>query len=331
MKKTKYLLAAVCVLLAFLSGCSAQPSDPGGQADAPLRIVCAGASEYDWTRNILGENPAQAELTLIVGNGTDLHSYQPTAQDIAAITSCDLLVYVGGVSGQWITDALESAREMPAVINMLALLEDELAEEELTAGMEADHDHEEHGPEMLDADEHVWLSLDNARQICGEIARVLGDLDPDNRETYARNCESYQAALEDLDERYRSTVENGGWDTILVADRFPFRYLVDDYGLNYYAAFAGCSAETDASFETVIFLANKLDELQHPAILVIDGSLSNIADAVLANSSRSDLPVLTLDSLQSTTAQQLGNGKSYLSAMEENLAVLQQALGMRVD
>ena len=324
MKRTVSVCIILLALLAgLLCGCSGEAHTPG---DNGLSILCATAPEYDWTRNILGTNPGHLDLQLLVGSGADLHSYQPTAQDIAAISECDLLIYTGGVSGQWISNALERAKKSPdSVINLLTSLHDRLEVEEHVDGMEAEAE-DEHQVEQLDVDEHVWLSLRNAQIVCADITQALCTLDPDHAEQYQQNADAYIAQLDALDRDYCQAIEAAPLDTILVADRFPFRYLVDDYGLNYYAAFAGCSAETDASFETVIFLANQLDRLGLPAVLVIDGSNAGIADAVIENSAVGGQATLLLDSMQSTTSEQLASGTSYLSVMEANLDTLSQAL-----
>ena len=190
-------------------------------------------------------------------------------------------------------------------------------------GEEHDHDSEGEEPEL---DEHVWLSLRNAQQLANVIASRLAELDPDGAETYAANAARYTAELAALDARYSETVSGAAYDTLLFGDRFPFRYMVDDYGLKYYAAFAGCSAETEASFETIVFLSQKLQELDLPAVLTIEGPNHKIAETIINATSAQDQLLLTLDSMQGTTLADAQAGESYLSIMERNLEVLVQAL-----
>ena len=316
------LIAALCCTLCACGGTKPDEKQTG------IKIVCIGFPEYDWTRSLLGENPADVSLSLIIDSGADPHSYQATVEDIAEITACDLLIHTGGVSDQWVADALSTVKKnAPAEINMLSLLSDRILAEELVEGMQTkeEHEHEEEGPEP---DEHVWLSLRNAQTVCAAITEALCALDADNSTLYRQNLADYTAQLAALDAEFTEALRTAPCDTILVADRFPFRYLTEDYGIRYYAAFAGCSAETDASFETVIFLAEKLSELELPAVLTLDGSDARIAQAVLSNSEAEDCAVLSLNSMQSVRRTQIDGGLRYPDVMRSNLAVLRQALGI---
>lgn len=194
--------------------------------------------------------------------------------------------------------------------------------EEICEHMEGhDHEHEE------EADEHVWLSLKNAETLVGAISDALQELDPDNKDTYAANASAYIEKLSALDGAYQSAVDGAARKTVLFGDRFPFRYLADDYGLSYYAAFSGCSAESEASFETVSFLAKKVDELKMPCVLTIEGKNHKLAETIVQSTAGKNQKVLTMDSMQSTTSEDVANGTTYLSAMEQNLSVLKEALG----
>ena len=276
---------------------------------------------------ILGDKAEHAEVTMLLDNGVDLHSYQPTADDIIKISDCDLFLYVGGESDGWVEDALKEAtnKEMQ-IINLLDVLGEQVKEEEVVEGMEGEEDEEadeEEGPEY---DEHVWLSLKNAETLCNAITDALEEIDPANKDAYATNAASYLEKLAALDGEYQTVVDNAARKTVLFGDRFPFRYLVDDYGLSYYAAFAGCSAETEASFETISFLAGKVDELRLPCVLTIEGAQHKIAETIVQNTAEKNQSILTLDSMQSTTSTDVANGTTYLSVMESNLDVLKQAL-----
>ena len=331
MKKSLPILLASFLMGVGLSACSA----PSLNNDK-LEIVTTIFPEYDWTREILGKNPANAEVTMLLDNGIDLHSYQPTAQDLLKISDCDLFIYVGGESDEWVERALEqSTNKDMVVINLLESLGDKAKEEEVKEGMqveeEHDHDHEDHDhdheeEEEVEYDEHVWLSLKNASAICETIEKGIEKIDPANASTYKENLASYKAKLNSLDTDYKAAVDASAIKTLVFGDRFPFRYMVDDYGLDYYAAFVGCSAETEASFETIVFLAGKIDELGLHSVLTIEGNDHRIAETVIANTTAKNQKILTMNSLQSTTSRDVTNGTSYLTVMTENLNTLKEAL-----
>lgn len=327
MKKITALLLALFMLVAALAGCGKQ--NDTNQTDK-LSIVTTIFPEYDWVREILGDKADNAEITMLLDNGVDLHSYQPTADDIVKISDCDLFIYVGGESDEWVEDALRNAanRNMK-VINLLEVLGDSVKTEEIVEGMqEEEHEHEdveEHEHEE-EADEHVWLSLKNAKMLVRVISKALQELDPNNKDIYAANADAYVKKLSALDAEYQAAVDAASNKTILFGDRFPFRYLVDDYGLRYYAAFVGCSAETEAGFETISFLAKRVDEWKLPCVLTIEGAQHKIAETVVRNTTAKNQRVLTMDSMQSTTSKDVKNGTTYLSVMEKNLSVLKEAL-----
>ena len=327
MKKITALLLALFMLVGALAGCGKQ--NDTNQTDK-LSIVTTIFPEYDWVREILGEKADNAEITMLLDNGVDLHSYQPTADDIVKISDCDLFIYVGGESDEWVEDALRNAANgNMKVINLLEVLGDSVKTEEIVEGMqEAEHEHEdaeEHEHEE-EADEHVWLSLKNAKMLVRVISKALQELDPDSKDIYAANADAYVKKLSALDAEYQTAVDAASNKTILFGDRFPFRYLVDDYGLRYYAAFVGCSTETEAGFETISFLAKRVDELKLPCVLTIEGAQHKIAETIVRNTTAKNQRVLTMDSMQSTTSKDVKNGTTYLSVMEKNLSVLKEAL-----
>ena len=309
-----------------------------------IRVVTTIFPIYDWAREIAGGSD-RVELTLLLDSGVDLHSYQPTAQDILKIAACDVFIYVGGESDEWVEDALaQSVNPDRVAVNLVEAMGEDIKMEETVEGMEHEHEHEEgegeehdeeeHEDEAHDhdhehgdeADEHVWLSLRNAQKLVKALAVALGKADPANAGTYAANCEAYAGKLAALDAEYAAVCEGSDFDTLLFGDRFPFRYMTEDYGLNYYAAFSGCSAETEASFETVAFLAGKVDELGLSTVLTIEGGNRRIAETIVENTERKDAKVLAMDSMQGTTGEDVGNGATYLGTMERNLDVLRQAL-----
>ncbi|MCR5062459.1 MAG: zinc ABC transporter substrate-binding protein [Treponema sp.] len=519
--KKLFLILAVFSALTTSIFAKAKKSE---KTNDKIKVVTTIFPEYDWVREIAG-NSKNIELTLLIGNGVDLHSYQPSFQDIAKISNADIFIYVGGESDGWVKDALKNAtNKNMKVINLMETLGDKVKEEEIVEGMQAEeeeghhhhhdgdddedeeeehhhhaaafdekdiedrslsefagkwksayvwlkegkldhviehqaaedetkteadqrayyetgfktdidditikgsnvtfiingksvsakyeyagyrivnysngnkgvrymyaakgktngapkyigfndhmikksevahyhfyssnnsiedmcresdnwptyypanyneeeieeaflgHGHSHEEEEEEEYDEHVWLSLKNAKILSTEIAAALSEKDPANEASYKANLSAYAAKLDALDAKYAAVVKAGSKKTILFGDRFPFRYLVDDYDLNYYAAFVGCSAETEASFETVIFLAKKVDELSLNTVLKIESGDGKIARTIIQNSKNKNAKVLTLDSLQSTTSKQAASGTTYLKVMEDNLKVLEEAL-----
>ena len=522
MKKMIPLFLVLTMVVGLLAGCGKKNAAETGESDSnKLSVVTTIFPEYDWVKEILGDKAESTDLTMLLDNGVDLHSYQPTADDIVKISDCDLFIYVGGESDGWVEDALKEATNKDMkVIDLLEVLGDSVKTEETVEGMqetEHAHDHskevstfEDHevqdrslsdwagswqsaypfaldgtlddafaamaeegemtadeyktyyqkgyktditnidiagdhiaftyedgkkagsdykyigyyiqnwstgtkaamyrfkaedkdsgapvyiefndhmiepaatehfhirmSNESFDAivdpenswptffpadmtgeeicehmeghdhdedeyheheegeeheheeekDEHVWLSLKNAEVLVNAISKSLQELDPDNKDTYATNAAAYIEKLSALDGEYQAAVDAATYKTVLFGDRFPFRYLVDDYGLSYYAAFVGCSAETEASFETVSFLAKKVDELKLPCVLTIEGAQHKISETIVQNTAEKNQKVLTMDSMQSTTSKDVANGTTYLSVMEKNLSVLKEALG----
>lgn len=323
----KITAAAIAVLMIFFTFTACSVSESGSkQNEQKLSIICTIFPEYDWVREILGSTAENAELTLLLDNGVDLHNYQPTADDIIKISNCDMFIYVGGESDEWVEKALSQAdNQNMSVINLLDVLGSSAKEEERAEGMEGEEE-EEADDNETEYDEHVWLSLKNAEIFCGKIADELCALDSSNADVYRNNLTEYQSKLEDLDTKYKNTVNNAGTKTLLFADRFPFRYLTDDYGLTYYAAFSGCSAETEASFETVKFLADRTDELNLKTILTIENSQVKIAQTVIDSTQSKNQSILSLNSMQSVTSQEVENGVTYLGIMEDNLSVIETAL-----
>ena len=389
MKKVSfYSLLLFVFVAAIFSLVACNDSSDKKPEQTKLSIVTTIYPEYAWVKEILGQRADSVELTLLIKNGVDLHSYKPTAQDIAKIASANMVVYVGGESDKWIKDALAATpKKGRSEINLMEALGDRVKAEEIVEGMEAEHhyhhheehaeehehehhsehveahehdehhsehveehehhsehaeahEHDEHHSEHVEAhehhhdheeevenDEHVWLSLKNAEILVQKITVELAKLDMAHGTAYKNNATDYIARIKALDSDYRTAIESASRKTILFGDRFPFRYLVDDYGIKYYAAFVGCSAESEASFETIAFLAGKMDSDSLPAILTIEKGNKKIANAVLAASKNSkNAQILTINSMQAVTEQQIAEGESYLSIMQTNLEILKKAL-----
>ena len=322
-----------------------------------ISIVCTTFPQYDWVKNILGEEAERFYVTLLLDNGVDMHSYQPAVKDIATAGSSDLFIYVGGESDTWVEDALKEAKNKDLkAINLMETLDNFVKEEEVVEGMQEErkslgHSHEKSSKEKQEQtqkeshensqeingqkeaadeepeyDEHIWLSIRNAEIMVKNIEKAIEQLDSDNAKVYQNNAENYIKKLDTLDKQYANTIQNAKYKAILFGDRFQFRYMADDYDLKYYAAFAGCSAETMAGFETVTFLAKKADELRLPVILTIENSDGRIAEAVKSNTTKKNQKILAMNSLQSVTKEQIADGITYLQVMQENLSVLSEAL-----
>ena len=302
---------------------------------AKKSIVCTTYPQYDWVMNILGSK-SEFEVTLLQDKGTDLHSFQPSFKDITKVADCDLFVYVGGESDTWVGDALKNSRNKNQIaVNMMEVLGDKVREEEIVEGMQAeeeedeDLDHEEaghHHDEAPEYDEHVWLSLRNAEVVVNALAQNIAKLDVKNANLYTENAAAYSKQLADLDAEYLKMVKAAVKKTVLFGDRFPFRYLVDDYGIKYYAAFVGCSAESEASFETIKFLAGKVDDLGLSSVLTIEKSDKKIAKTIVQSSNNKNCKILEMNSIQSVTKKDIKNGISYLKIMKGNLDVLKESL-----
>ena len=327
------MLAAATLGVSAFTGCGASTDNNSSvnntTSENKISVVTTIFPEYDWVREIVGDND-NVEITMLLDNGVDLHNYQPTAEDIMKIATCDVFVYVGGESDEWVEDALsEATNKDMQVVNLLESLGESVKEEEVVEGMMAEEEEaeaEEGEEEEVAYDEHVWLSLKNAQVLVDAIEQAIATVDADNADTYAANASAYIDELAALDEKYQATIDAASVKTVLFGDRFPFRYLVDDYGLDYYAAFVGCSAETEASFETVTFLAGKVDELNLNTVFTIENSDQKIAKTIIENTAAKDAQILTLDSLQSTTMDDVNAGVTYLSVMEGNLDILSQGL-----
>lgn len=313
MKRIIVLLLSALMVLSVLSGCDNKKNNN----DNKLKVVTTIFPIYDWVREVLGD--VDADVEVLLNNGVDLHSYQPTVDDIAKINNADVFMYVGGESDGWVESVLKSNKNV-RVVNLLEVLGDSVKLEEELEGVEHDYEHDHEDEEEYD--EHVWLSLRNAKKCVEAIKDVLCELDSSNADRYEKNAEEYIEKLELLDQKYMEVVSNSKNNTLIFGDRFPFRYLVDDYNLNYYAAFVGCSTESEASFNTITFLAKKLDELGLTSILTIEGNNHKIAETIIKNTENKNQEILTLNSMQGRILE----GDTYLSIMKNNLEVLKKAL-----
>lgn len=342
----KLILALLLTFILVLSGCSA--SEVLEDSDKPS-IVCTAFPQYDWTLQILGDRAEEFNVTLLNHQGTDMHSFQPTAANMVRMANCDLFIHIGGYSEGWVPAALESAGNNHSQV--LTLLDHvEARAEEFTEGMEHNHDHD-HDHESADSDheaaadtdaneghdheedaheeeldEHLWLSLRCAQDACDAITESICQLDPANADTYKANAAAYKEQLHHLDHEFEEAVHEAGINVVLFADRFPFRYLTDDYHIEYLAAFPGCSAETEASFETILYLSEEMEAHQLTCAVILEGSKEDFAKTVVSNTNVENPRILTLNSMQSVNQRHIDAGVTYLGIMEENLTVLKEAL-----
>lgn len=324
MKNIIKLFLSGFALSVFFFGCSKK-----NLAEDKLNVVATIFPVYDWVKNVAGD-VSSVNLELLVKNGVDLHSFQPSAADIIKISTADVLVFVGGESDFWVNDVLKNpANKNISVINLMDLLEDSVKEEEFIEGMTAGE--EPHSEEMesdepeeeIEYDEHIWLSVENAKISVQKIAEILSEKNPENAEIYGKNRDSYEKKLDELKNFY--SPKNAGNGTIIVCDRFPFRYMTDELGINYFAAFVGCSAETEASFETVAFLSKKVQEFGCHKVFVTENSDKKIARTVIKNAGfSSECKIETLDSMQSVTFEQAKSGKNFIDTMKENYIKLSE-------
>ena len=346
MKKITALLLALFMLVAALAGCGKQ--NDTNQTDK-LSIVTTIFPEYDWVREILGEKADNAEITMLLDNGVDLHSYQPTADDIVKISDCDLFIYVGGENDAWVEDILESmpdnGRKTLKLVDCVDTVEEEHVEgmkeerghdhdeddakhEEHEVEHEEDEaDHEEHGQEethsVHEIDEHVWTSPLNAVKIVEQIKEELCEIDSENASDYEENAEAYVAQLKELDQEFQDVVDHSKRKLMIFGDRFPFRYFAEAYGLDYYAAFSGCASDTEPSAATMAFLINKVQDENIKTVLKMELSNENIAKAI-AEATNAD--VKEFYSCHNLTAEQFADGETYLSLMEKNVETLREVL-----
>ena len=322
LKKFVAIVLMVVIVMSAMAGCST-----GKDGDGTVNILCSVFPVYDWVCEIT-TGAENVEVELLVDSGSDMHSYQATASDLVKIASCDIFVYVGGVSDGWVEDALKSAQnDKRTVLNLMELLP---ADRKICAnvGHAGEHGHEaSHKHENEDEyDEHIWLSVENARILCEKISEEISKVNPDNSDKYTANTNAYCNALEELDEEYKKVCDNEKNKTMVFGGRFPFTYLLNDYGLLHYAAFEGCSAESEASFDTVVFLAGKVDKLGAPAVLSVKGDSEALAKTIIENTKLKNQKIIALDSMQAVTRKDIDDGATYLKIMKANLDAIKIAL-----
>ena len=328
MKKHFIIFISIIMIMTTIFGCSSSNIENKQQDDNKIKIITTIFPIYDYVKNILGDKIKDVDVSVLLDDSLDLHNYQPTTADIVKISECDLFLYVGGESDEWVPSVLEQAQnENLLSISLMDLLAENLLLEEEKEGMDLSEGQgeEEHIDEM-EHDEHVWLSLQNAKKMVLAISNAIKFLDTDNISLYEENTNKYIEKLDELDSQYKNMVNSSKNKMLIFGDRFPFLYLTKDYGLDYYAAFKGCSAETEASFETIAFLSKKLDEYNLDFVMTIDNPHYKIAETIISNSNNKDRKILSLNSMQSITQNDIKNGASYIDIMTKNMEIFKQAL-----
>ena len=319
MRKISFILILTLLLpCVFFSSCAQKPNSDDGE----FTVVCSIFPQYDFCRIITG---GEDEVILLQENGVDMHSYEPTSRDILTVARADMLIYTGGESDTWVEGMLRSAENEKIITASLfdyaSLLNADELEAEHGHGHSHDHDHED-GEACDEYDEHVWTSPKNAIKIVLGLCEALCAANPSAAERYRENTSEYIEKLKALDEKYEDLFKSS--PTLIVADRFPFLYLAHDYGVNYHAAFSGCSSETGASFEAVISLIDAVNESGVGVVFDTDNSGSDVAKIV---AEECKVQLKTLYSCQSVTHRELESGASYIYFMEKNLETLREAFG----
>lgn len=315
MKRFISIIVAAALVAVLFCGCS--PDNKKGSGDK-LSIVTTIFPSYDFAKQIGGD---KADVTMLLKPGMESHSYDPTPQDIIKIQECDLFIYVGGESDHWVKDILDSDKEKPKKVIALMDCVDTVTEETVE-GMTED-EHEEKDSDEVEYDEHVWTSPGNAITISKKIAGSMKELSPSDASVFEKNLNSYSKELSALDDSFRKVVEGTKNRTIVFGDRFPFRYFADEYGLNYFAAFTGCSAETEPSAATISFLINKVKEKKIPVVFTIEFSNGKVADTICEATGAKKLE---FHSCHNVSQEMLESGATYVSIMTGNVSKLKEAL-----
>ena len=320
MKRFRIKISLLCItMIVLLTGCRFVKQQDNGK----INIVTTVFASFDFARQVAGDN---ANITLLIKPGSESHSYEPTPKDIIAIEECDIFIYTGGENDTWLDYILNTVdNDDIKIIKMLDLVEK--YEEEHVEGMERhhhshehDHSHEEGAEEW---DEHVWTDPLNAIKISEKIKDVLCETDVNNKERYEENFRQYSDELMRLDSEFESIVEKSERHELVFGDRFPLRYFVEAYGLDYYAAFPGCAAESEPSAKTVAFLIDKVKEDKIPIVFKIELSNGNIANAIANDAG---VKVMTFYTCHNVSRSDFDKGETYISLMRRNLDTLREAL-----
>ena len=310
----KKLIVCLCVIM-LLCGCTLQ-NNTSKNNGGKINIVTTVFPLYDFARNVAGD---KANIDMLVTFGAEVHSYEPTPRDIIKIIDSDLFINLGSSVDEW-TDKVTEAADGKSLNTLSAMDSVDIKDEEAVEGMEEERGHSEHTPEP---DEHIWTSPKNAELIVKSICSALEKADPSNAGYYKKNAENYIYELNRLDDDIRSVVDGAKRKTVVFADRFPIRYFADEYGLEYFAAFPGCSSESEPSAATIAFLIEKVKSEHIPAVFFTETSDGKVADTICEASGAKKL---LFHSCHNITKQQFDGKATYISLMKQNLKALQTAL-----
>ena len=309
-------IAAAAALGISLCGCAGQDNSEGS---GKLKVITTIFPAYDFARQVFGDT---ADVKMLLKPGQESHSYDPSAKDIVEISGCDLFVYNGGESDQWVESVLKSAPDTQTFRMTDAV---SLLDEEVTEGMQnaEEHDHDDHDEHGEEYDEHVWTSPDNASAIVRALGKRAAELFPENADTVTKNAGSYAEKIDGIDAKFAELL-NGEERYFIFGDRFPLLYFFKHYGLNYYAAFPGCGSETEPSAQTMTFLLDKLKQPDAvPAVFCIELSSRRLGEVLAEDSG---LPVVEFHTCHNISADDLAAGETWVSLMERNYKVLSDIL-----
>ena len=320
-----FLLGVLALVILTTVGCGSKTSPEktdSNDKEKGIRVVATIYPLYDFARQVVGDC---GEVTMLEPPASESHSYEPTPQDIITIQDCDVFLYIGGESDTWVEDMLQDIdTNKVKVVRCLELVD--LLEEEVVEGMEAEeHEEEEHdGEHEEEYDEHIWTTPANAMQIVEQLADIFGEADQTNKDTYRAQGEAYKAEIATLDQQFQQVVDEAECKTLIVGDRFPLRYFVEEYGLSYYAAFPGCSEDTEPSAATMAFLIDKVKKEQLPVVLHMELSNESIADSICESTGAEKLE---FHSCHKISKDDFEAGVTYVDLMQKNVEVLKKALG----
>jgi zinc transport system substrate-binding protein len=325
MRKLLSFAFIAILLMVSLTGCGQEEeAGAGGDADQKVSVIATIFPPYDFACEIAD---GKADVTMLLPPASESHSYEPTPQDIIKIQNCDVFIYGGGESDEWVKEVLKSmdtgGMEIVTLMDCVAAVEEEVVE-----GMEDEEEHEEEAtggdaPEEPEYDEHVWTSPKNAALIVQKIADALCAVDAANAASYQKNTATYLGELDVLDAKFQDVVDGAARKTIVFGDRFPFRYFADAYGLNYFAAFPGCSTETEPSAATVKFLIDKMKAEKIPVVFHIELSNEKMANTI---SEATGAKVLLLHACHNISKADFESGLGYLDLMTKNVDALKEAI-----
>lgn len=317
MKLKRKLLAVITAAATVFSLCACSSESSYSSSDSgKLKIISTVFPPYDLARQIAGDN---AEISILLPPGSEIHNYEPSAKDMIAIRNCDIFLYIGGENEQWAEKLINSNDTKNVTAVKLIDYVPTLSEDE----DEHDHDHDHEHEHEHETDEHIWTSPKNAQLMLSAVYDAICKVDPSDKQTYTKNKDAYAKQLSDLDNAYRSAVDNAKNKTIVLADKFPFRYLTHEYGLEFSAAFAACSDESEPGVSTMIKLTKTIKENNIPAVYYLEFSSTKIADTLCDETGATKL---MLHSCHNVSKQDIENNVSYVDLMKQNLENLKLTL-----